>query len=126
MNNRVKCIESPYGDIGYILKVDGNFTEFFKENHDLANYDLAQMIPKVTYVDNFIVCHYLKDDKLYYINEEDVVEVEVMEVLEYNENWEVIKENGESMSEDELLDRHNGEEYCCGEADDMTCYVYFK
>jgi len=124
MNNRVKCIKSPYADIGYIFKVDENFAEFFKENHDLANYDLAQMIPKVTYVDNFIICHYLKDDKLYHVDEESITEIEIMEVLEYNENFEVIKENGEPMSEDEFL--NHSDEWNCGEADDMTCYVYFK
>lgn len=120
---RVKQIDSPYNNIGHQFKADEDYADFFSENQDLVNYDLFQMIPKVTY-DDWVVCLYEKDDKLYRINEEDVVEVEAIEVLEYNLDFEVIKENGEPMDEDEFFDYCDC--LCCGEADDMSCYVYFE
>lgn len=123
ITDRVKSIDSPYDNIGNQFKRDKELAEFFSENQDLTDYDLFQMIPKVTY-DDWIVCLYTKDDKLYKIDEEYIVDVEVIEVLEYDTNFEVIKENGEPMDEDELFD------YCactcCGEADDMSCYIYFE
>ena len=122
-SERVKSIDSPYDNIGNQFEADKEFANSFSSNQDLSNYDLSQMIPKVTY-DDWIVCLYTKDDKLYRIDKEDIVEVEVMEVLEYNNNFEVIKENGEAMEEDEFFDYCDC--WCCGEADDMTCYVYFK
>jgi hypothetical protein len=121
--DRVKSIDSPYDNIGNQFKRDKELAEFFSENQDLADYDLFQMIPKVTY-DDWIVCLYKKDDKLYRINEEDIIEMEVVEVLEYDNNFEVIKENGEPMDEDELFDYCDC--LCCGEADDMSCYIYFE
>jgi hypothetical protein len=45
-------------------------------------------------------------------------------VLEYNSDFNVIKENGEPMEEDEFFDYCDN--LCAGEADDMTCYVYFE
>jgi hypothetical protein len=122
-NERVKSIDSPYDNIGNQFKNDKELANFFSENQDLVNYDLFQMLPKVTY-DDWIVCLYTKDDKLYRIDEEEIIEIEVVEVLEYNKNFEVIKENGEPMDEDEILDYCDS--LCCGEADDMSCYVYFE
>lgn len=122
MNNRIKCINSPYADIQ--TQINRNAEMFELEfNQDLVNYDLAQMIPKVTYED-WIVCHYTKDDKLYRIDEESIIEVKCIEVLEYNSDFNVIKENGEPMEEDEFFDYCDN--LCAGEADDMTCYVYFE
>lgn len=121
---RVKSIDSPYDNIGNQFKRDKKLADFFSENENLEEYDLFQMIPKVTY-DDWIVCLYTKDDKLYYIGEEYIAEVGVIEVLEYNEDFEVIKENGEPMDEDDFLDYCDHESYA-GEADDMTCYVYFE
>ena len=120
---RVKCIKSPYYNVGEQFKRDKDLADFFGKNPDLVKYDLFKMEPLVTY-DDWIVCVYTKDDKLYQIDEECITEVEVVVVLEYNSDFEVIKENGEPMDDDELFD------YCactcCGEADDMTCYVYFE
>lgn len=125
MNNRIKFVDSPFADIQTQINRDTDITELLKSNKDVDNYDLSAMIPKVTYND-WIVCHYTKDDKLYRIDEEDIIEVEVMEVLEYNQDFDVIKEDGEPMDEDDFFDYCNGDELCAGEADDMTCYAYFK
>ena len=120
---RVKCIESPYYNIGEQFKRDETMADFFSENEDLVNYDLFKMEPLVTY-DDWIICVYTKDDKLYKIDEEEIVEVIPLAVLEYNSDFEVIKPNGEPMDEDELFNYCDCT--CCGEADDMTCYVYFE
>ena len=122
MNNRIKCINSPYADIQ--TQINRN-TEIFELecNEDADNYDLSLMIPKVTY-DDWIVCHYIKDDKLYRIDEESIIEVKCIEVLEYNKGFNVIKENGEPMEENDFFDYCDN--LCAGEADDMTCYVYFE
>lgn len=122
MNNRVKCIESPYADIQYQIDKNTDIVDLLEFNKDIGNYDLSLMIPKVTY-DDWVVCHYTKDDKLYRIDEESIIEVKCIEVLEYNKDFNVIKENGEPMEEDEFFDYCDS--LCAGEADDMTCYVYF-
>ena len=123
MNNRVKSINSPYDNIQAQINRNTEIVELLQFNEDVDSYDLSAMIPKVTY-DDWIVCLYTKDDKLYRIDEEGIIEVECVEALEYNENFEVIKENGEPMEEDELFDYCDN--LCAGEADDMTCYVYFR
>jgi hypothetical protein len=122
MNSRVKCINSPYADIQTQINRNAEMLEL-EFNEDVDNYNLAQMIPKVTY-DDWIVCHYTKDDKLYRIDEESIIEVKCTEVLEYNSDFNVIKENGEPMEEEEFFDYCDN--LCAGEADDMTCYVYFE
>ena len=122
---RVKCINSPFDSIGNQMEKDEELNSFLSENTDLTRYDLFKMTPKVTY-DDWIVCLYEKDGKLYRLDEEEIIEVDVMEILEYNEDFQVIKEDGEPMEDDDFFDYCNGDELCAGEADDMTCYVYFK
>lgn len=119
---RVKHIESPYVNIQTQIDRKTDIVELLVSNADIDNYDLSAMIPKVTY-DDWIVCLY-KDGKLYRIDEEDIIEVTVIEVLEYNSDFEVIKPNGEVMDDEELFDYCDC--LCCGEADDMSCYVYFE
>jgi hypothetical protein len=119
---RVKHIDSPYTDIQTQIDKKTNIVELLVSNADIDNYDLSAMIPKVTY-DDWIVCSY-KDGKLYRIDEEDIIEVTPIEVLEYNKNFEVRKPNGKVMSDEELFEYCDC--LCCGEADDMSCYVYFE
>ena len=120
--SRVKHIESPYVDIQTQIDRETDIVELLAGNTDLYNYDLSAMIPKVTY-DDWIVCLY-KDDKFYRIDEEDIIEVTPIAVLEYNEDFEVVDLNGNIMTEEELFDYCDY--LCCGEADDMSCYVYFE
>lgn len=122
MLHRVRHINSPYADIQTQINRRTNIIKMLKDNVDVDNYDLSAMIPKVTY-DDWIVCSY-KDGKLYRIDEEDVTEVIPIKVLEYNKNFEVKKPNGKVMSDEELFNYCDC--LCCGEADDMSCYVYFE
>ena len=119
---RVKHIESPYADIQTQINRETDIAELLDGNVDVDNYDLSAMIPKVTY-DDWIVCLY-KDGKLYRIDEESIIEVTPIEVLEYNKNFEVVGRNGKIMNDEELFDYCDC--LCCGEADDMSCYVYFE
>lgn len=119
---RVKFIKSPYVDIQTQIDRETDTVELLANNMDIDNYDLSAMIPKVTY-DDWIVCLY-KDDKFYRIDEEDIIEVTPIAVLEYNEDFEVIKPNGVPMDDEELFGYCDC--LCCGEADDMSCYVYFE
>ena len=119
---RVKYIESPYVDIQTQIDRETDTVVLLSDNVDRNSYDLSAMIPKVTY-DDWVVCLY-KDGKFYHIDEEDIIEVVPIEVLEYNEEFEVIKPNGQPMSDEELFSYCDC--LCCGEADDMSCYVYFK
>lgn len=122
---RMKYVDSPFDKIGNQMKTDKEFDNFLSENKDVVNYDLFWMTPKVTY-DDWVVCLYEKNGRLYRIDEESIIEVQVMEILEYNEDFQVIKENGEPMTDHEFFVYCNGDELCAGEADDTTCYVYFK
>lgn len=119
---RVKHIESPYANIQTQIDKATKIVELLASNTDVDNYDLSAMIPKVTY-DDWIVCSY-KDGKLYRIDEEDIIEVTPIEILEYNSDFEAIKPNGEVMDDEELFDYCDC--LCCGEADDMSCYIYFE
>ena len=66
MNNRVKSINSPYDNIQAQINRNTEIVELLQFNEEVDSYDLSAMIPKVTY-DDWIVCLYTKDDKLYRI-----------------------------------------------------------
>lgn len=123
MYEMVCDINSPFDNLTNQFKADKCFEDIFVDNADLENYDLSMMIPKVTY-DDWIVCLYKEDEKLYYITEEDVTEVEPVAILMYNEDFEVLNADGEAMEEDEIFEYCDN--LCCGESDDMRFYVYFE
>ena len=123
MYNMVHDINSPFDNLANQFERDIVFAHRFAENTDLKNYDLSKMLSKVTY-DDWIVCLYTEDEKLYYITEEDVTEVEPIAILMYNENFEALDENGEIIEEDEVFDYCDN--LCCGESDDMRFYVFFE
>lgn len=118
-----KSINSPYADIKTQIERDQTFAKFLNNNEDLNKYNLSSMIPKVTY-DDWVVCYYVENDKFYYINEDDVVEVLPVRLLKYNNKFQPITEDGEIVSDDDLYDYQDC--FCCGEADDMSCYIYFN
>jgi hypothetical protein len=124
-NDIVKSLKSPYATIGKWLETDTDFAFRFMYMKDADKYDWHQMAPKVTY-DDWIVCLYKVDGKLYRIDmEESVVEeVSVVEVLEYDEKNRPVDANGNIIDEDELFTYCDT--LCCGESDDMSCYIYFN
>lgn len=117
-------IESPYDNILNQFNNDKEVKKFLSENEDVDKYDLSQMMPKVTY-DEWIVCLYLKDNKLYCIDEEDITDVKPVSILMYNDNFETVKENGEKMTDDEIMEYYEDYSYA-GEADDMRSYIFFE
>ena len=60
-------IESPYDNILNQSNADNEIKNFLSKNEDVENYDLSLMMPKVSY-DDWIVCLYQKDNKLYCIS----------------------------------------------------------
>lgn len=117
-------VVTPYDTIDNQLEADKALATIWKDNKDLENYFLSQMIPKVTY-DDWCVCLYMEDKKLYYINEEGVSAVEPVDMLAYNEDFEVLKEDGEPMTEEEIYD-HCPDYLCAGETDDMKYFFFFE
>jgi hypothetical protein len=107
------------------FKTDYDLLCWFEYVKETDQYDWSQMHPRVTYAD-WIVCAYKKDNKLYCIDFEQcfVCEVSVVEILQYNDNNEPTDQNGNVIDDNRLHD------YCesnyCGEADDLSCYIYFK
>lgn len=117
-------IESPYDNILNQFNADNEIKNFLSENEDVENYDLSLMIPKVSY-DDWIVCLYQKDNKLYCISDVDIAEVKPVTVLLYDNNFNVIKDNGDVMSEEEIINYYDDYSYA-GEADDMRSYIFFQ
>ena len=123
-NERVRRIESPYNNLQHQFDHSKDVQDLLWCTKGILEFNLFQLIPKVTY-DDWMVCLYLLDNKLYYITEEDITEVEVIEVLECYEDGNVITPYGVLTDEDDILD-YVKDYLCCGEADDMSCYAYFE
>ena len=104
------------------INMETKIAKILMNNPYVEHYDMSLMIPKVTY-DDWCVCLYKKDNKFYRIDEEDIIEVIPVEILKYNSKFQAIDENGNRVPDKKL---HNYcDNLCCGEADDMSCYVYF-
>lgn len=124
-NEIVKGLMSPYASIARQIEVDTDFADRFAYVKDADEYDWSQMMPKVTY-DDWIVCLYKADNKLYRIDFDDLVikEVNVVEILEYDEYYQPNDANGNVIHDDNLYNYCNN--ICCGESDSMSCYIYFN
>jgi hypothetical protein len=123
---RVRIIRGPWASIARQRNVDTDMNHCFEYIKDEEKYDWTKMIPKVTYAD-WVVCLYLQDNKLYRIDFDNcsINEVAVIGVLEYNDHYEPVDAAGNTVLDSELSDYYSPNS-CCGEADDMSCYVYFK
>lgn len=124
-NEMVKNLRGPYACIGKWLEEDIDFADRFAYMKDADKYDWYQMRPKVTY-NEWIICLYKVDNKLYRLDMEDFVveEVVVAEVLEYNDKYQPIDENENVVPDDKLPNYCDN--ICCGESDDISCYIYFN
>lgn len=121
----VKNLRSPYASIAKQLEGDYDLSECFKYLKDADKYDWSNMIPKVTYTD-WIVCLYKNDNKLYRVdfwNDLEIREVVVVELLQYNDSYQPIDDNGNVVDDSQLHTLFNN--VCCGESDDMSCFIYF-
>lgn len=118
----VCSIKSPYDNIHNQYNNSENVKRLLENNKEANKFDLTLMEPKVSYSD-WIVCLYHKDKKFYRIDTENIIEVTCIAGFKYNENFEIIDENGNLLDEFDLVDYHFC--LCCGEADDMQSYLYF-
>lgn len=118
MNNKeiVKSIQSPFKNLKGICKTITE-DELIIDLEELDTFDISKLIPKVIDDDAIGVYEYLEDGNLYLIDEDGIAQVTPVHIL-FPEDGYV------EMDEGELF-----EKYDCtfsGEADDLTCYVYFK
>ena len=120
----IGSLRCPFASISRQLELDTDFAERFAHLKGIDKYDWSRMMPRVTY-NNWIVCIYLSDNKLYRIDLEDCVveEVVVVEILECDDKHRIVDGNGNIIQDDDL--HGYCDNVCCGEADDLSCYVYF-
>ena len=123
-NKAARQIISRYDDFGTQMNVCWELADKYGFNVDLGKFDLFQMKPKVSY-DDWMICLYEADNKFYIIDEECISEVEPISMLKYDKNFVATTFDGVKLTTDEEIF-----DYCecafSGEADDMSCYVYFN
>lgn len=120
----VRKIKSPYDNIAEQMKADLSMVELLKNNPDLGKYDLSKMIPKVTY-DKWSICLY-EDNKLYYIDHEEIVEVIPVRIATFDEKYNIaIAESGQVLTEIEDFYNYGSSSSYCGQSDDMKYYIAF-
>lgn len=118
----LKQVNQVHCDIATQIDRECDFAKVIASNPDLGDYDLHQMLPKVSY-DDWVICWYKPNDKFYCIDEEQVVEVIPVFGFEYHSNFTAVDEDGNVVDEDDLLDYYPAD--WCGETDDMQGYIYF-
>lgn len=110
---KVKSINSPYANLKKICEVSKTEIDI----DELDAFDLEKLIPKVIDDDAIGVYEYLNDGNLYLIDEDGITQVRPTHILTEEDGYL-------EMDETELF-----EKYDCtfaGEADDLSCYIYFK
>jgi hypothetical protein len=118
----LKHVDQVHCDIAAQIERKCDFANVIVANPDLKNYDLNQMLPKVSY-DDWAVCWYKADDKFYLIAEDSIVEVIPVFAFEYHTNFTAVDDEGNVIDDDDLIDYYPAD--YCGETDDMQGYVYF-
>lgn len=118
MNNKeiVKSIQSPFHNLDKLCELITE-RELLINLDELDMFDTSKLIPKIIDDDAIGVYEYLEDGNLYLIDEDGITQVHPTHIL-FPEDGYV------EMDEEELF-----EKYDCtfsGEADDMSCYVYFE
>ena len=124
-NNVVAAMHNVYVSIAEQLKTDHDLACLVEHVKDADKYDWNKMRPRVTYSD-WIVCIYEHDNKLYCIDFDQCVvrEVDVVDILSYNDHHEPVDANGNVIDDDDLHGYRDSD--YCGESDDMNCYIYFE
>ena len=109
----VKSINSPYKNFKEICETEETPIDL----EELEGFDLSKLMPKVIDDDAIGVYEYLNDGKLYLIDENGITEVIPTHIL-FEEDGYI------EMDEVELFDKYD----CTfsGEADDLSCYIYFE
>ena len=126
LNEIIRKIQSPYRNIADQLKFCKEVKELFKDTVDLDKYDLSKMMPKVSY-DDWMVSLYQENNKFYYMDCEEIVEVEPIMILNCDEKYKTYFTNdGKAIFRLEDLVNYLSTDYlCCGESDDLNKYIVF-
>ena len=125
LHELIKKVKSPYVNIAEQIESDLSMMDLLKNNPDLSKYDLSKMNPKVTY-DRWSVCLYEEDNKLYYIDADEIVEVAIARIAKFDEKYNVaIDEDGKVLIEIEDFYNYGSSSSYCGQTDDMKYYVAF-
>ena len=124
-NQIVSSMRNVYVSIAEQLKTDYDLVCWIEHVKNADKFDWNQMYPRVTYED-WIICIYKQDNKLYCIDFGKcmICEVNVVHILPYNDNYEPVAPDGHIV-DDNRLHGYRSNDYC-GEADDMSCYIYFR
>lgn len=127
LNEIVRKIKSPYRIISEQIKYDEEVKDLLKDTKGLDKYDLSKMMPKVTY-DNWMVCLYEEDNKFYYINEEQIEEVEPIIIFHCDSKYRTYFDyNGKVIFRLDEIENHISCDYShIGESDDMDKIVVFR
>ena len=118
----LKHVDQVCCDVATLIERQHEFGGLIANNTDIKNYDLHQMLPKVSY-DDWMVCWYKVDDKFYLIDDEQVVEVIPVFAFKYHSNFTAVDDEGNVVDDDDLITYYPAD--YCGETDDMQGYVYF-
>lgn len=125
LNEIVRKIESPYRNIGDQIKHCKESKELFKDTVGLDKYDLNKLYPKVSY-DDWSICLYQEDNKFYYIDKEEIDEVEPIMILNYDEKYRNYFTNDGKAIFGFVPENMPLNCFCSGEADDMKKYILFN
>lgn len=121
----IRTIESPYRNIGEQIKYDTGMEKMFKKTKDIEKYNLEKMFPIVTY-DDWIVCQYAEDNKLYYLDAEEIVEVAPCKIAVFDNKYDTaVAEDGKILTALDDFYMYGGGCLCCGMTDDMKYYIGF-
>lgn len=122
----IKTIKSPYRNIGEQIEHDTGMEKLFKNTKDKEKYDLCKMIPIVSY-DDWAVCLYQEDKKLYYLDAEEIVEVTPCKMAISDDKYDTaIAEDGKVLNTLDDFYMYGGGCFCCGMTDDMRYYIGFN
>ena len=122
----VRKIESPYNNIKAQMESDENINKLFKNTSKIEEYDLNKMIPKVSY-DRWSICLYEENNKLYYIDEDEISEVIPTKMATFDEKYKAaVDDTGKVLTEIEEFFDYGSDSFCCGQSDDMKYYILFE
>lgn len=122
----VRKVKSPYNNIKAQMEADADINKLFENNPKVKDYDLSKMMPKVSY-DRWSICLYEEDNKLYYLDEEEISEVIPSKIATFDEKYRsAIDETGKVLTEIEEFYDYGCYSFCCGQSDDMKYYILFE
>lgn len=117
--------DSCYVNIGAFKAED---KDYWLKNKKLANFDLSEARPYLVY-NEFCVFFYEKDEKFYFVDEEQITEVIPTHFMCANSMYQYF-DNDKQLSDEDLHTLHDN--FCCGEFEGISqgkfsfcAYIWF-